>query len=204
MDPRGGLDGNSPPRSLLILPLLAILSMTCLVFSEIEYLLPIARLLQKSDENLPSRSNRFDGLWRMPTPLAKKNTVGALLMEEHVTEILEQDTTKEETTKKPAFDRIVLLGERHSGTSYTTRMLGECFPDLGRVGLFGEVQTLVSTIARICRRRGPYALLQDKTAANDARGHAQDSRRLAETGCSGRTKDGIQQNARDCHVSQCL
>jgi hypothetical protein len=34
------------------------------------------------------------------------------------------------TKKKLSFDRIVLLGERHSGTSYTRSMLQRCFPSL--------------------------------------------------------------------------
>ena len=32
--------------------------------------------------------------------------------------------------KKESFDRIILLGERHSGTTYTTKTLERCFPDI--------------------------------------------------------------------------
>ena len=34
------------------------------------------------------------------------------------------------SASEPAIDRIVLIGERHSGTSYTTEMLRKCFPTL--------------------------------------------------------------------------
>jgi hypothetical protein len=167
IDPRGGRHPNSPPRSLLILPLLAILSVACLVFSEVEYLIPFQRLLQTPDETLPTKSFRFDGLWMMPKPLAKKNTDGALLPAKRDTLTLEQDkTTEEEKPEKPAFDRIVLLGERHSGTSYTTRMLGECFPDL-------DVSDFLVRYKHWFQPTPEYVVdavhthLKDKTAANE-------------------------------------
>jgi hypothetical protein len=42
----------------------------------------------------------------------------------------ESSNTEANTKNKPPFERIVLLGERHSGTSYTTRVLKRCFPSL--------------------------------------------------------------------------
>ena len=40
--------------------------------------------------------------------------------------------------EEPSFERIVLLGERHSGTSYTTKMLKKCFPKLKVDDFFGR------------------------------------------------------------------
>ena len=122
---------HATPRSLFILPLLAILSITCLVFSEIEYLLPFSRLLTFSDENMPERRVDYNDFGLFPK---QENKPDERLVEE--TELEPSPLDNQQmldnvvAAKARVIDRIVLLGERLSGTSYTTQMLGRCFPEL--------------------------------------------------------------------------
>lgn len=96
--------GGSPRLLFSLLALAGVAA--CFVFGEWQILSPFSRFLSTSMDKA--------FLEIMPSTLIERSTTAG----------------GNAFPTKPRIKRIVLLGERHSGTSYTTRKLAECFPDL--------------------------------------------------------------------------
>ena len=112
--PSDGRERIGHANQRVLLSLLSVAGVaTCFIFGEWQILSPFTRLLSTS---MGSMDKAVSGLM----PGAILETVNKRVM----------NLEKTDEAQKPRIKRIVLLGERHSGTSYTTRKLAECFPDL--------------------------------------------------------------------------
>jgi len=109
-------NGRANPR--LLLSLLALVGVAAVfILGEFQILSPFSRFLSDSAGSMDKAALSF-----MPGTVIHSVTKDA--------KPVKPVDTNNDKPKKPTIKRIVLIGERHSGTSYTTRKLAECFPDL--------------------------------------------------------------------------
>ena len=130
--------GSSSPRLLLSLVALAGVA-SCFVFGEWQILSPFSRFLSTSAGSMDKAASNY-----MPSKLLKTVSTATLKTvlpntsnddDDNVNVMMVSKTQGDEedtgvVSKPRKITKLVLLGERHSGTTYTTSMLTSCFPNL--------------------------------------------------------------------------
>ncbi len=118
---------TNSPRLLLCLVALAGVAF-CFVFGEWQILTPFSRFLSTSAGSMDKAASNY-----LPSNILK--TVSSVMDNNNDVDDDDDDKVVSHdevsiTTKKPKITKLVLIGERHSGTTYATQVLTKCFPNL--------------------------------------------------------------------------
>jgi hypothetical protein len=100
----------------------------CFVFGEWQILTPFSRFLSTSAGSMDKAASNY-----LPSNILK--TVSSVMDNNNDVDEGDDDEVVSHdevsiTTKKPKITKLVLIGERHSGTTYATQILAKCFPNL--------------------------------------------------------------------------